>query len=101
LSLKRLIPRKGEAMNDQEAMREISWIAREARRIVEEEVPRAEVAKYFHRKAHLLEYIASGQVGAERRETFEMAAKARDTAGHLEAGFEWPPYPQSISSDVL
>jgi hypothetical protein len=89
-------------MNDQEAMREISWIAREAQRITHDlDVPRAEIAQYFRRKANLLEYIASGQTGKERRETFELAAKARDEAGHLEAGFEWPRHGQTISGEVL
>lgn len=88
-------------MNDQEARQEVAWVAREALRIVREQVPRPEVVQYFHRKAHLLEYIASGQSGKERRETFELAAKARDEAGHLEAGLEWPPYPKSISPEVL
>jgi len=88
-------------MDDQQACREVGWVAREAQRIVYEDVPRSEVVEYFERKARLLDHIAGTFTGAERRDAYEMAAKARDEAEHLRAGLEWPRFSQTVSRDVL
>lgn len=91
-----------EGMTHEEALREVDWIAREARRIVRMEASRPEVAAYFDRKAALLEHIAGTLRGPdERRAAYEAAATARDNAAHLRAGLEWPRHGQTISRDVL
>jgi len=88
-------------MNDQEAVQEVGWVAREARRIAGAQATRAEVVEYFQRKAALLEHIAGTQSGQERSDTYDMAAKARDEAEHLAAGLEWPRGSQTLGLEVL
>lgn len=88
-------------MNDAEAVQEVGWVAKEARRIASAQATRSEVAEYFERKAALLEHIAGTQTDKERRDTFEMAATARAEAAHVAAGLEWPRGTETLGLHVL
>lgn len=69
-------------MNDDEATREVAWVAREAREIVAGRAfdDTGRLAAFHERKARLLRHIASRPQTANRAEVEQLAAAAEQQA---------------------